>query len=288
MKNWREQDAAMGRALLRIRALEEMPRRVYQVPPDHRRRALRRVPGQTGLHRPPQAGADTGQHHRPGHQPVLLQPRVCLQGLPRSVRRARRCKSSDAKNFLRRCRRPDPPRRARPGRRLNHRTPYLGRIRRPFTRPPYKSAAISNLRARADRRQKSREKEAVFVANRQEKTKEQRIRAEKTRLRRIYKLLPKEAAGTVAGLIDQAAFMRIECEDMADDLRENGWTEKFQQSERLEPYDRARPIGQAYNSTNANYQKIIKQLTALLPKPDTAQKQEDDGFASFVRERDEE
>ena len=71
-------------------------------------------------------------------------------------------------------------------------------------------------------------------------------------------------------------------------LRENGWTEKFQQSERLEPYDRARPIGQAYNSTNANYQKIIKQLTALLPKPDTAQKQEDDGFASFVRERDEE
>ena len=61
------------------------------------------------------------------------------------------------------------------------------------------------------------------MANRQEKTKEQRIRAEKTRLRRIYKLLPKEAAGTVAGLIDQAAFMRIECEDMADDLRENGW-----------------------------------------------------------------
>ena len=88
------------------------------------------------------------------------------------------------------------------------------------------------------------------MANRKEKTKEQRIRAEKTRLRRIYKLLPKEAAGTVAGLIDQAAFMRIECEDMADDLRENGWTEKFQQSERLEPYDRARPIGQAYNSTN--------------------------------------
>ena len=90
-----------------------------------------------------------------------------------------------------------------------------------------------------------------------------------------------------AGLIDQAAFMRVECEDMAEDLRENGWTEPFRQSERLEPYDRARPIGQAYNSTNANYQKIIKQLTTLLPKPDTAPRQEDDGFGSFVRERDE-
>ena len=125
------------------------------------------------------------------------------------------------------------------------------------------------------------------MANEREKTKEQRIRAEKTRLRRLYRNLPKEAAGTVDGLIDQAAFMRIECEDMAADLRENGWTELFRQSERLDPYDRARPIGQAYNSTNANYQKIIKQLTALLPKPDAAQKQEDDGFGSFVRERDE-
>ena len=125
------------------------------------------------------------------------------------------------------------------------------------------------------------------MANQRGKTKEQRIRAEKARLKKLYRNLPKEAAGTVAGLIDQAAFMRIECEDMADDLRENGWTEEFRQSERLEPYDRARPIGQAYNSTNANYQKIIKQLTALLPKPDAAPKQEDDGFASFVRERDE-
>lgn len=126
------------------------------------------------------------------------------------------------------------------------------------------------------------------MANRAEKTKEQRIRAEKARLKRLYRNLPREAAGTVAGLIDQAAFMRIECEDMAADLQDNGWTEKFQQSERLEPYDRARPIGQAYNSTNANYQKIIKQLTALLPKPDATPKPEDDGFGSFVRERDEE
>ena len=125
------------------------------------------------------------------------------------------------------------------------------------------------------------------MANRAEKTKEQRIRAEKARIKRLYRNLPKEAAGTVAGLIDQAAFMRIECEDMAADLQDNGWTEKFQQSERLEPYDRARPIGQAYNSTNANYQKIIKQLTALLPKPDATPKPEDDGFGSFVRERDE-
>lgn len=125
------------------------------------------------------------------------------------------------------------------------------------------------------------------MAEKMEKTKEQRIRAEKSRLKKIYRTLPKEAAGTVAGLIDQAAFMRVECEDMAADLQENGWTEKFQQSERLEPYDRARPIGQAYNTTNANYQKIIKQLTSMLPKQEAEQKQTDDGFGGFVTGRDE-
>ncbi len=124
------------------------------------------------------------------------------------------------------------------------------------------------------------------MKEKQEKTKEQRIKQEKARLKRFYKNLPEEVAGTVAGLIDQAAFMRIECEDMAEDLRQNGWTEPFRQSDKVEPYDRARPIGQTYNSTNTNYQKIIKQLTALLPKPDAAPRQEDDGFGGFVRERD--
>lgn len=119
------------------------------------------------------------------------------------------------------------------------------------------------------------------------KTKETRIKREKSRLRKIFRNLPQDAARTVEGLIDQAAFMRIECEDMAEDIRQNGWTEKFQQSERVPPYDRARPIGQAYNSTNANYQKVVKQLTALLPKPKAEGEQEDDGFAQFIATRDE-
>lgn len=125
------------------------------------------------------------------------------------------------------------------------------------------------------------------MASKREKTKDQRIREEKTRLKRIYANLPKDAAGTVQGLIDQAAFMRIECEEMQADLQKNGWTEMFSQSEKVEPYERARPIGQTYNSTNANYQKIIRQLTMLLPKPEMKPRETDDGFGSFCAERDE-
>ena len=58
--------------------------------------------------------------------------------------------------------------------------------------------------------------------------------------------------------------------------------EMFQQGEQ-EPYERERPVAKQYNSMNTSYQKIIKQLTDLLPKQ--VEQQKDDGFDSFVSER---
>ena len=120
-----------------------------------------------------------------------------------------------------------------------------------------------------------------------EKTKEQRIRSEKTRLRKHYKSLAPSKKALAEGLIDQAAFMRAELVDLSADLEENGWTELFSQGHQ-EPYERARPTGQIYNTTAANYQKIIDKLDKLLPKEDSnPKKEEDDGFDGFVSGRDE-
>ena len=56
-------------------------------------------------------------------------------------------------------------------------------------------------------------------------------------------------------------------------------TEKFSQSENQEPYDRKRPVADLYSAYNTSYQKIIKQLTDLLP---TEEKQEVDEMLSFI------
>lgn len=120
-----------------------------------------------------------------------------------------------------------------------------------------------------------------------EKTKEERIRSEKNRLTRLFKELPEKKKKLSVGLIERAAFMRVELEDLEIDLKENGWTEPFQQSEKVEPYDRARPQGQTYNTMNTSYQKIIKQLHDMLPA-EAAQKATDDGFEAFVNGRDSE
>lgn len=118
------------------------------------------------------------------------------------------------------------------------------------------------------------------------KTKESRIKAEKKRLSAHYANLPAARKAIAEGLINRAAFMRVELEDLEADLLANGWTELFQQGKNQEPYDRARPQGQTYNAVNGNYQKVIKQLDSMLPKDDVPTGDPDDGFEDFVNGRD--
>lgn len=124
------------------------------------------------------------------------------------------------------------------------------------------------------------------MAKKKEKTKDDRISTEKNRLARIYKNLEGPKKAVADGLIERAAFMRVELEDLEADLSVNGWTEPFSQGNQ-DPYERARPSGQTYNTLNANYQKIIKQLDSMLPKIEYSSKQEDDGFEEFINGRDE-
>ena len=117
------------------------------------------------------------------------------------------------------------------------------------------------------------------------KTKASRVKAEKKRLEQTYGELPPARKTIAQGLIERAAFMRVELEDLEAYLTENGWVEKFSQGNQ-EPYDRARPQGQTYNAMNGNYQKIIKQLDSLLPKDEPKLGDENDGFDDFVGGRD--
>lgn len=116
------------------------------------------------------------------------------------------------------------------------------------------------------------------------KTKAGRIRAEKKRLEEHYAELSESRQAVAQSLIERAAFMRVELEDLEAYLSEHGWTELFSQGNQ-EPYARARPEGQTYNTMNANYQKIIKQLDSMLPR-DEPGPEKDDGFDEFVAGRD--
>jgi len=116
-----------------------------------------------------------------------------------------------------------------------------------------------------------------------EMTKEQRINKEIKRLKQIFKDLPKEAKDLYDGLIMRAAYMRVTLEDYEADLDENGYVEKFQQSDKVDPYERERPVARLYNTMNKNYQSIMKQLADALPEKAAADAAEE--LMKFVTTR---
>lgn len=111
-----------------------------------------------------------------------------------------------------------------------------------------------------------------------------KIEEEIKRLTKIFRGLELKKKNTTVGLIERAAFMRIKLKELEEDINVYGFTELFQQGEQ-EPYKRQRPESTIYCSMNTSYQKIIKQLTDLLPKEEL-KKSESDGFDDFVSGRD--
>lgn len=90
------------------------------------------------------------------------------------------------------------------------------------------------------------------------------------RLIRIYKSLPKNQFAVAQGLIVQAARLRARLDMLWEDLRENGETEQFSQSNKTEPYERERPASRTFTSTDKAYQSIIKQLNDMCPESEEA------------------
>ena len=126
------------------------------------------------------------------------------------------------------------------------------------------------------------------MASSKELTKDERVKKEVNRLKRIYKALPKDTLMVVEGLIHEAADLRVRLEIIRLDLDENGYDEMFSQSETQEPYERERPAARRYISMNKSYQTIMKQLGDYIPKPQPKpDKEKDDGFESFAARRDE-
>ena len=95
--------------------------------------------------------------------------------------------------------------------------------------------------------------------------KEQELQLEIERLNNIYKDLPPNQYAVAQGLIVQAARLRIRLDTLWEDIRKNGETEKFTQSEKTDPYERERPTARLFTATDKNYQAIIKQLNELTP-----------------------
>lgn len=119
------------------------------------------------------------------------------------------------------------------------------------------------------------------------KKKQREIKKEIKRLEEVYKDIDVKRKDLLPGLIENAAFTRITLKYLAEDLKENGTTEMFSQSENQTPYSRRRPEADLYNTMTSNYLKFIKQLDDMLPKAIEKPTEKIDFLDDFVNSRDE-
>lgn len=85
------------------------------------------------------------------------------------------------------------------------------------------------------------------------------------RLTEIYRDLPPKRLALAQGLIVQAARLRVQLDILSADIAENGMTEEFRQSDKVEPYTRERPEAALFVKLDKAHQTIIKQLSEMIP-----------------------
>lgn len=97
-----------------------------------------------------------------------------------------------------------------------------------------------------------------------EKTKEQRIKSEKTRLKWTFKDLDENKRKLVTPLIEKAAFMSVELDDLQATIEQDGWTSEYQNGQNQWGTKKS-PEAETYIALSKNYAAVIKQLTELVP-----------------------
>lgn len=119
-----------------------------------------------------------------------------------------------------------------------------------------------------------------LMANSKEKTKEQRIKSENTRLKSVFKDLDENKKKVVMPLIQKAAFMHVELEELQKVIEVEGCVCEYQNGENQWGTKKS-PEVDVYNTMIKNYTAILKTLAELAP---AAPKKKKSGLALLREE----
>ena len=102
------------------------------------------------------------------------------------------------------------------------------------------------------------------MATKKELTKEQKIKKEIARLKRVFKDLDKNKLQTVESLIKNAAFMAVSLEELQEIINAEGYTVEYQNGENQKGTKQSDAV-KTHIAMTKNHASIIKQLTDLVP-----------------------
>ena len=102
------------------------------------------------------------------------------------------------------------------------------------------------------------------MAAKKDLTKDQRIKREIARLKRVFRDLDKNKLQTVESLIKNAAFMAVSLEELQEIINAEGYTVEYQNGENQKGTKQSDAV-KIYTAMTKNDASVIKQLSGFVP-----------------------
>lgn len=102
------------------------------------------------------------------------------------------------------------------------------------------------------------------MATKSEITKDQKIKREAARLKRVFRDLDKNKLQTVESLIRNAAFMAVSLEELQEIINRDGYIVEYQNGENQRGTKQSDEV-KTHIAMTKNHASIIKQLCDLVP-----------------------
>lgn len=97
--------------------------------------------------------------------------------------------------------------------------------------------------------------------------KREEVKKQNSKLKKIFKAIPKDRKSVVENLIQNVAFMSVELQGLQEQIYERGMVEEYQNGENQHGY-KPSSAAQVYNATLKSYNTSVKLLLAELPESD--------------------
>lgn len=107
-------------------------------------------------------------------------------------------------------------------------------------------------------------KEAGFLNEKNELSKQQRIKREIARLKKVFNNLDKNMLTTVGSLINRAAFMTVSLQELEEEINTNGYIAEYKNGENQFGEKQSDAV-KTHLAMTKNLAVVIKQLAELVP-----------------------
>ena len=136
---------------------------------------------------------------------------------------------------------------------------------KPASKPKKTTTKSKTTTARSRRTTSTTKKATTKKKKAPVKPPKSREEIEYERLNQLYIDIPANKRSLVDGLIHQAARLRVQLDDLWEDIKLKGTVEEFQQKNDGVTFNRERPESKIFIQSDKNYLAIIKKLDEMLP-----------------------